>query len=74
MHGRRIRSRVSIPSTLNELKHALLEEWDLIPQEDIRHLNLGKIASKQSCGHAEATLVIKNCPAQFLLAMLFIFQ
>nr|CAH7726989.1 unnamed protein product [Callosobruchus chinensis] len=29
MLGRRIRSRVPIP---------LLEEWDLIPEEDIRHL------------------------------------
>nr|CAH7758325.1 unnamed protein product [Callosobruchus chinensis] len=27
--------------TLNELQHALLEEWDLIPQQGIRHLILG---------------------------------
>nr|CAH7750903.1 unnamed protein product [Callosobruchus chinensis] len=27
--------------TLNELRHALLEEWDLVPQKDIRHLILG---------------------------------
>nr|CAH7723234.1 unnamed protein product [Callosobruchus chinensis] len=27
--------------TLNELQHAHLEEWGLIPQEDIRHLFLG---------------------------------
>nr|CAH7758261.1 unnamed protein product [Callosobruchus chinensis] len=27
--------------TLNELQHALLEKWDLIPQKDIRHLILG---------------------------------
>nr|CAH7727722.1 unnamed protein product [Callosobruchus chinensis] len=26
---------------LNELQHALLEEWDLIPQEDVRNLILG---------------------------------
>nr|CAH7745891.1 unnamed protein product [Callosobruchus chinensis] len=31
--GRSIRSRVPIPLTLNELQHALLEEWDLIPQK-----------------------------------------
>nr|CAH7746902.1 unnamed protein product [Callosobruchus chinensis] len=41
MLGRRIRSRVPIPLTLNELQHALLEEWNLIPQEHIRHLILG---------------------------------
>nr|CAH7723230.1 unnamed protein product [Callosobruchus chinensis] len=38
---RRIRSRVPIPLTLNELQHALIYEWDLIPQEGIRHLILG---------------------------------
>nr|CAH7758262.1 unnamed protein product [Callosobruchus chinensis] len=41
MLGRRKRSRVPIPLTLNELQHALLEKWDLIPQKDIRHLILG---------------------------------
>nr|CAH7743058.1 unnamed protein product [Callosobruchus chinensis] len=41
MRGRKIRSRVRIPLTLNELRHALLEEWDLIPQKDILHLVLG---------------------------------
>nr|CAH7723693.1 unnamed protein product [Callosobruchus chinensis] len=41
MLGRRIRSRVPIPLILNELQHALLEEWDLIPQDDICHLILG---------------------------------
>nr|CAH7749721.1 unnamed protein product [Callosobruchus chinensis] len=33
MLGRRIRSRVPIPLTLSEWQHAILEEWDLIPQE-----------------------------------------
>nr|CAH7766368.1 unnamed protein product [Callosobruchus chinensis] len=37
MLGGRIRSRVPISLTLNELQHALLQEWDLIPQEYIRH-------------------------------------
>nr|CAH7736103.1 unnamed protein product [Callosobruchus chinensis] len=41
MFGRRIRSCVPIPLTINELQHALLNEWVLIPQEDIRHLILG---------------------------------
>nr|CAH7715826.1 unnamed protein product [Callosobruchus chinensis] len=41
MLGRRIRSRVPIPLTLNELQRALLEKWHLISQEDIRHLILG---------------------------------
>lgn len=41
MLGRRIRSRVPAPLTLNELRQALLEEWELIPQEDITHLILG---------------------------------
>nr|CAH7763440.1 unnamed protein product [Callosobruchus chinensis] len=41
MLGRRIRSRVTIRSTSNELQHALLEESDLIPQEGIRHWILG---------------------------------
>nr|CAH7759705.1 unnamed protein product [Callosobruchus chinensis] len=40
MLGRRIRSRVPISLTLNELQHVYLEEWELIPQEDIRHLIL----------------------------------
>nr|CAH7759799.1 unnamed protein product [Callosobruchus chinensis] len=42
MLGRRTRSRVPIPLTLNELLHAPLKEWDLVPQENIRHLILGK--------------------------------
>lgn len=41
MLGRRIRTRVPAPLTLNQLQQALLEEWELIPQEDIRHLILG---------------------------------
>nr|CAH7740791.1 unnamed protein product [Callosobruchus chinensis] len=41
MFGRRIRSRVPIPLTLNKLQHALLEKWELISQEDIRHFSLG---------------------------------
>lgn len=41
MLGRRMRNRVPAPLTLNQLRQALLEEWELIPQADIRHLILG---------------------------------
>lgn len=41
MLGRRMRSRVPAPLTLNQLQEALLEEWELIPQQDISHLILG---------------------------------
>lgn len=36
--GRRIRRRVPAPMTLNELREALLEEWEAIPQHAISHL------------------------------------
>lgn len=35
---RRVRARNSAPSTVEELKTALLEEWDNIPQEDVKKL------------------------------------
>lgn len=38
MLGRRIRSRVPTPMTLNELRGALLEEWETIQQNEISHL------------------------------------
>lgn len=41
MLGRRMRSRLPAPLTINCMRQALLEEWELIPQEDIRHLILG---------------------------------
>nr|CAH7713784.1 unnamed protein product [Callosobruchus chinensis] len=41
MLGRRIRSHDHIPLTPNEVRHALLEELDLIPQDVMRHLILG---------------------------------
>lgn len=38
MLGRRIRSRQPPPETLNELRDALTEEWNAIPQDSIREL------------------------------------
>lgn len=38
MLGRRIRKRVPAPKTLDQLRAALLEEWEDIPQNAIRHL------------------------------------
>nr|CAH7716518.1 unnamed protein product [Callosobruchus chinensis] len=66
----------SNPVTLNEfIAECYLGKWDLIPQEDIRHLILGMPKEcKQSFGHAKVTLVNKNAPVQFLLATRFIFQ
>nr|CAH7733670.1 unnamed protein product [Callosobruchus chinensis] len=39
---------VVIPLTVIELQHALLQEWDFIPQEDIRHLILGMPKRRQA--------------------------
>jgi transposase len=38
MLGRRVRSRVPAPMTLDDLRGALLEEWETIPQNAISHL------------------------------------
>ncbi|KAA5587389.1 hypothetical protein F3H15_36910 [Pseudomonas aeruginosa] len=35
---RKVRSRTSAPSCLNELKSALIEEWESIPQKSIQKL------------------------------------
>ena len=36
--GRRIRQRINAPGTVQELTQALVEEWNAIPQENIRRL------------------------------------
>lgn len=41
MLGRRVRSRAVAPTTLNDLRMALQEEWQNIPQNDIRELISG---------------------------------
>nr|CAH7752424.1 unnamed protein product [Callosobruchus chinensis] len=66
MLGRKIRSRVPFPLSLNELQHALSGEWDLIPQEDI-HLILGMPRRMQAINRARGSNTrFKNAPAEFL--------
>nr|CAH7723297.1 unnamed protein product [Callosobruchus chinensis] len=60
MLGRRIRGRVPIPLTLNELQHTLLEEWDLTPQENIRHLISGMPRRMQAIIRARGGLTSIN--------------
>lgn len=45
---RRVRKRIPAPSNIEELKEALLEEWDAIPQDYVRKL-IRSMQSRLNC-------------------------